>query len=510
MAFTGTAGTAGFVLELDKSQLDRGLPEAERQFDRATSNMAASASRAGVNASRGLDGLLTSVRGMRTEAEELERRAASLGGGLDTAGAAAGRAGAGFGALAGRVGLIGTAVVTGMQALDELSDLLDTTGRDAYTAEGRLRNLGSALAQGDIVGGIKALAAQPRTLRDLGLDARGAAAHLDDLKAASDTLGGNFTKIYQEAKLAAQGIAELDAASQNLLRTSLGLRDAQGNLVIGGTPGQQFGVAGEPPVPSFGTPIPPGATRLQELRLRLAAAQRADDKQLQEKIQKEIVGIYQNRVDTTKLTGQALFRFRQELSQELTVLDGIQDRIDTDEAAAAEKRRQAAEAADRERQRKAEEAARERKRKQEEAARSAQRAAEELAAARKRAGELVARTLTPGPYANTSADFSSAGVEPGLAKRPGEDKKDEGEAFTMADLRRIQFEFLTSLQGITNQFGSNVTADGAQTATNTWQTAKLTEKLVTSVDRLAGGVAHPGAKYARIELMEPYGAAGMV
>jgi hypothetical protein len=83
-------------------------------------------------------------------------------------------------------------------------------------------------------------------------------------------------------------------------------------------------------------------------------------------------------------------------------------------------------------------------------------------------------------------------------------------SFTIADIRRIQFEFLNRLQGVTNQFGGNITADGAQTATNTWRTSKLTEQLVTSVDRLTTGVSHPGARYARNELMEQYGGVGGV
>jgi hypothetical protein len=209
VAFGNLAGRAGFELTLDKSQLDRGLAQAERDFNRATSGMAASA----------------------TRAEQAIGDARVGGAGL------AGRF-AGMGSLLGRAGLVGIGLSTGISALNELQSALQVTGTEAYTAEGRLRN--AAAAGGDLVAMVKALAAQPRTLADVGLDARGAAAGLSDLRRAADAFGGPFKSIYEEAKLAARGVAELDAASKNLLQTTLGLRDAQGRLVVGTLPGQQL------------------------------------------------------------------------------------------------------------------------------------------------------------------------------------------------------------------------------------------------------------------------------
>jgi len=74
----------------------------------------------------------------------------------------------------------------------------------------------------------------------------------------------------------------------------------------------------------------------------------------------------------------------------------------------------------------------------------------------------------------------------------------------------VQVDFLNSLQGITNQFGSNYTAGGAQTATNTWESAKRLQQVARNLDRLTRGVQHPGAKYARLEMMEPFGSVGRV
>lgn len=124
MAFGNIAGRAAYILDLDKSALDTGLPNAERQVKTSSDRMAKSFDQVG-----------TSATGAGT----------ALGGGAG---------------LAGRMGLVGIAAATGVQALQHLSAGLRVTGAEAGTTEGRFRNLGAELAQGDIVGGIVALGKQ--------------------------------------------------------------------------------------------------------------------------------------------------------------------------------------------------------------------------------------------------------------------------------------------------------------------------------------------------------------
>lgn len=57
---------------------------------------------------------------------------------------------------------VGTAVVAGTQALSALSAQLETTGNDALTFGGRMKNLGAALLSFDVVGAMNALTNQTR------------------------------------------------------------------------------------------------------------------------------------------------------------------------------------------------------------------------------------------------------------------------------------------------------------------------------------------------------------
>ena len=80
---------------------------------------------------------------------------------------ARGRSG-GIGGLIGgaaRFGIAGFAATAAFQAFSEIQGLLRATGDEAFTTQGKLRNLGAELISGNIIGGIKALtAAKPATL----------------------------------------------------------------------------------------------------------------------------------------------------------------------------------------------------------------------------------------------------------------------------------------------------------------------------------------------------------
>lgn len=56
-----------------------------------------------------------------------------------------------------RLGAVGFAATAAFQAFSELNQMLRVTGDEAFTTEGRLRNLGAELLSGNIIGGIRAL-----------------------------------------------------------------------------------------------------------------------------------------------------------------------------------------------------------------------------------------------------------------------------------------------------------------------------------------------------------------
>ena len=197
MAFANIAGRAGFELTLDKSQLTRGLKQAETEFDTATRGMAASAGRAG-------DAIGTT------------------------------RGGLGGVGMVGRLGLFTAAAYTGIQAMNALGSALEANGSKAFTVEGRFRNLGASLLQGDLMSGIEALAKTPKTFEDLGIAAKDAGAAVDGLNAAADAWGGKWVDIARQAQDVAAAYREVAAASQAVLNASVGFRDPSGQLILGG------------------------------------------------------------------------------------------------------------------------------------------------------------------------------------------------------------------------------------------------------------------------------------
>jgi hypothetical protein len=81
-------------------------------------------------------------------------------------------------------------------------------------------------------------------------------------------------------------------------------------------------------------------------------------------------------------------------------------------------------------------------------------------------------------------------------------EREQGKGITAADIRRMQVEFLNSLQGITNQFGSNIQD------THGWATVRLMYDQNRLLEGLTRSVSHPGARYARTELSGAYGGVG--
>jgi hypothetical protein len=310
MAFMNIAGRAGFLLELDKRQLDRGLPQAEQQFDRATAGMAASATRAS---------------------------------------SAIGDARAGMG-LVGRIGLIGIGALATAQNLNTLAQEIDVTGARANTAEGRMRNFASALLQGDLVGGIKAVSGGAEAFEELGIQAKDAQAALVPLERLADTMGGKWRKIYDEARLVAETYGEIAKQTQAILNASLGFRDPSGQQILPGAvtgrpgPGGQIGpfTFG---IPAPGAPEPPPPRSLpSQINERLQRARRGEDLQAELAAARDLEQFAQRRLEIVKREGPLMEKRRQELEDARNARDAVEDRIAADERADADRRDAAAKA----------------------------------------------------------------------------------------------------------------------------------------------------------------------
>lgn len=130
------------------------------------------------------------LRGMIAKSQQTGRPVQVGGGGvggvLDTLERVGGQRSTGVGGLLGGFGRLGVAGLVGVaafQALGEFSKALRVTGDEAFTTQGRIRNLGAELVSGNIVGGLKALtASQPaKIMSDL-------AAEIEKVKQKNDPL----------------------------------------------------------------------------------------------------------------------------------------------------------------------------------------------------------------------------------------------------------------------------------------------------------------------------------
>lgn len=95
------------------------------------------------------------------------------------------------------------AVITSIQHAEEA---LKVTGDEAFTTEGKLRNLGATILSGDVVGAFEALNAHAASART----------QLNALLADPKTRGGDLAAFGQEAGKAATGLEQAAAASKAL------------------------------------------------------------------------------------------------------------------------------------------------------------------------------------------------------------------------------------------------------------------------------------------------------
>ena len=234
MAFANIAGRAGFVIDLDKSAIDKGLPQVEAQFTRSMANVEATTRKSSVSVANTFAPLLAKTRAMGAEADVLAKRAAGLGTGLEATAAGAKTLDTGMGQLIARGALLTVGINTAYQASRHLKEGLEQTGAEAFTTEGKLRNFGSALLSGDIVGGIQALSALPKTLDEAGISAVEAANKYELFK----TLAGEDGPIGQLARQAVELVdntraaaAAQDALADAVSRVGAAYRPAAGDAV---------------------------------------------------------------------------------------------------------------------------------------------------------------------------------------------------------------------------------------------------------------------------------------
>jgi hypothetical protein len=77
---------------------------------------------------------------------------------------------------------------------------------------------------------------------------------------------------------------------------------------------------------------------------------------------------------------------------------------------------------------------------------------------------------------------------------------DREPGLTEAEVRRMHFEFLSSLHGVVGEFGSNFQADGGGGSPQTWALVELTRDQNRRLSQLTSAIRGPGARYAGVEL----------
>ena len=134
----------------------------------------------------------------------------------------------------------------------------------------------------------------------------------------------------------------------------------------------------------------------------------------------------------SKLEGDALYEARRRLLEAQQRVQSIEDQIISDREAAAEKRNRRVRE-------------------------STEAAARKERAERARQAAIVARTLTPSPYANTSSGFNKAGIDPGLARRIK--TSTTGASDPKADFARMTRDFLEQFNQM-RDLGPNIQMGG--------------------------------------------------
>lgn len=222
----------------DDRQFLAALNRSSAAAKRFSSNVEKTLGRRPVSTAGSFGPLLDDVRQMQERADDLKQRTSQLGEGLDATGRAAGRFDRSLIPLVARGTAFGFALTSAYHASQRLRDSLTTTGEQAFTTSGRLKNLAAALLQGDLLGGIEALRRAPQTLEELGISAVEAGNRLEALQLVAS---GAAERIRESGKAAEDGtdrfekyndiINEAGTSNQRLARelvaTVTGIRAAE-------------------------------------------------------------------------------------------------------------------------------------------------------------------------------------------------------------------------------------------------------------------------------------------
>lgn len=229
MATSNPAQKLVVVVAGDTSQFEQALNRAQQKAGQFSSGLGKSAGGARAELLAMAKSAGDSVKASQ---QFMEQRQAQL--------EAEKRSAAGSGLLVARYSLLGAAAYAAFQATRELGKQLEVTGEKAGTASGRVRNLGAALLQGDLVGGIKALAKDGSAAADQ-LQRIGDTASL--LKLSTQAASAGMSDLAKNAREAAAAVL----AANNAFSDPNKIRDST-------SPGA---IAGE----TSGKPLPKPAKR---------------------------------------------------------------------------------------------------------------------------------------------------------------------------------------------------------------------------------------------------------
>ena len=165
----------------------------------------------GVSAGRNFGPLLDDVKRMNSEADNLTKRLRQMDEGFAGAGEGAGVLSGGLAATVGKATLAGFAISATYQASRQLQEALKTTGTEAFTTSGKLRNFASALLATDVVGAIQALRAAPKTVEELGISATQASFRLDALQKVADGTAQRLREQGQSAEGSKSSLEEYES-----------------------------------------------------------------------------------------------------------------------------------------------------------------------------------------------------------------------------------------------------------------------------------------------------------
>jgi hypothetical protein len=193
----------------------------DSSFQKALARSTAAAKAFGSNVSRAMTprGDLFKKYGMQGQVDDLRKLSDQVDKTNDSLERVANQGGQSLGAFAARAALVGVGVTTAYQASRRLSAALETTGAEAQTTTGRLKNMGAALLQGDLIGAAQAAGKTASSYAELGDSALETSRKLRDI---DDAMGEGSLS----ASKLADALDESGVASGKLVREAAALGGA--------------------------------------------------------------------------------------------------------------------------------------------------------------------------------------------------------------------------------------------------------------------------------------------